>query len=160
MNDDPEVMALLPNRLSSDQSDEMVRRMEGHFERYGFGPWAVEVVDGPAFVGYVGLFNVSFQAHFTPAVEIGWRLASQQWGHGYASEAAAAALRHGFECVGLDEIVSFTTPQNVLSRAVMERIGMARDKTGDFDHPSLPEGHPLRRHVLYRIRATDFERRT
>lgn len=153
MNSDPKVMEFLPALLSREQSDDLADRFETHFKREGFGPWVVEVAGGPEFIGFVGLFTVSFEAHFTPAVEIGWRLASDQWGHGYATEAASAALGYGFDSLGLDEIVAFTVPANLRSQAVMERIGMARDEAGDFDHPSLPEGSPLRRHVLYRKRS-------
>lgn len=148
-------MEYLPARLSREQSDALVDRIEAHFDRNGFGPWAVEVVGGPPFIGYVGLFAVSFEAHFAPGVEIGWRLAADQWGHGYATEAASAALEYGFGCLGLDEIVSFTVPANVRSRAVMERIGMVRDQAGDFDHPSLSADSPLKRHMLYRKRRTN-----
>lgn len=153
INSDPRVMEFLPGLLSREQSDEFADRIEAHFERNGYGLWAVEVIGGPAFIGYVGLLAVSFEAHFTPSVEIGWRLAADQWGHGYATEAASAVLDFAFECLGLDEIVSFTVPANLRSRAVMERIGMERDPEGDFDHPSLPPESPLRRHVLYRKRA-------
>jgi RimJ/RimL family protein N-acetyltransferase len=111
----------------------------------------VEVTDGPPFVGFVGLNRVSFEAHFTPAVEVGWRLAQPFWGNGYATEAAAAAVRFGFEQVDLDEIVSFTTTTNEPSIRVMRRLGMRHDAAGDFDHPRVPEGSPLRRHVLYRL---------
>lgn len=153
INADPKVMEYLPARLSREQSDALADRVEAHFDEHGFGPWAVEVVGGPAFIGYVGLYVVSFEAHFAPNVEVGWRLAAEQWGRGYATEGAFAALEYGFGCLGRDEIVSFTVPANARSRAVMERIGMVWDRNGDFDHPSLPEGSPLRRHVLYRKRS-------
>jgi ribosomal-protein-alanine N-acetyltransferase len=107
------------------------------------------------FVGFVGLSVPRFEAHFTPCVEIGWRLAREHWGRGYAGEGARAALAFGFDALGLDEIVSFTVPRNLRSRRVMERIGMACDPAGDFDHPALPEGHALRRHVLYRMARGD-----
>ena len=103
------------------------------------------------FVGFVGLSVPTFEAHFTPCVEVGWRLARAHWGRGYATEAAGAALTFGFSDVGLDEVVSFTVPHNRPSRRVMQRLGMRRDPAEDFEHPSLPEGHPLRRHVLYRL---------
>jgi ribosomal-protein-alanine N-acetyltransferase len=103
------------------------------------------------FVGFTGLAVTEFEAHFTPAVEVGWRLARSAWGNGYATEAARAALSFGFEEAGLNEVVSFTAPANRRSRAVMERIGMSRDPRDDFDHPGLPGGHPLRPHVLYRV---------
>lgn len=159
LNDDPEVMEYLPKRLSREESDALAARIRDRFHEHGYGLWAVEVSDGAPFIGFVGLHHVPFEAPFTPAVEVGWRLARGHWGKGYATEAARASLRFGFEHLGLDEIVSFTVPQNVRSRAVMERIGMTRRAEDDFDHPVLPEGHPLRRHVLYRIRRDQAEGR-
>jgi len=103
-----------------------------------------------SFIGVVGLETVSYQAHFTPAVEVAWRLARAYWGKGYATEAAQAALDYGFEQLGLDEIVALTVPANWRSRRVMERLGMTRVPKDDFDHPKLPDG-PLKRHVLYRL---------
>ena len=152
LNADPRVMELFPAALSRAESDAFVDRNEAAFEARGFGLWAVEVVDGGRFAGFVGLWVPSFEAHFTPAVEIGWRLAHEHWGHGYATEAARAAIAYGFDEVGLDEIVSFTTPANERSWRVMERLGMTHDPADDFDHPQVPVGHPLRRHVLYRLR--------
>jgi RimJ/RimL family protein N-acetyltransferase len=151
MNADPAVMALLPATLSREQSDALAARIRAQFAQRGFGLWALELPGVADFAGFVGLSVPAFEAHFTPAVEIGWRLARRHQGFGYASEAARAVLAHGFERVGLDEIVSFTVPANTASRRVMEKIGMLRDPAGDFDHPSLPEGSPLRRHVLYRL---------
>ena len=119
--------------------------------REGWGLWAVEVAGGAPFVGMVGLHRVRPELPCAPAVEVGWRLHPDHWGHGYATEAAAASLRFGFDEAGLDEIVAFTTTLNTRSQAVMERIGMVHDPGGDFDHPRLPEGSPLRRHVLYRV---------
>ena len=104
------------------------------------------------FIGFVGLAVPRFEAHFTPCVEIGWRVAADQWNRGYATEAACAVLKYGFEIIGLSEIVSFTVPINLPSRRVMEKIGMTHNSADDFDHPLIPEGHPLRRHVLYRKR--------
>jgi len=130
----------------------MVDRIETRFEEHGFGLWAVELADGKPFIGFVGLAVPAFEAHFTPAVEVGWRLAAEHWSRGYATEAARAALDYGFTTAGLDEIVSFTVPANSRSRAVMERLGMTHDPADDFDHPRIEPGHPLRRHVLYRKR--------
>jgi RimJ/RimL family protein N-acetyltransferase len=155
LNADPRVMQHFPAVLSREESDALVQRAEEHFERDGFGPWAVEIPEIAPFIGFVGLSVPRFQAHFTPCVEIGWRLAAEFWNRGYATEAARAALSFGFERLGLAEIVSFTVPANLPSRRVMEKIGMTRDYAGDFDHPSIPEGHPIRRHVLYRILGTD-----
>jgi ribosomal-protein-alanine N-acetyltransferase len=152
LNADPAVMEHFPALLSREESDDMVDRIEAGFAADGFGLWAVEVAGGPPFIGFVGLAVPRFEAHFTPAVEVGWRLAREHWGRGYATEAARAALDYGFGTVGLEEVVSLTVPANTRSIAVMERLGMTRDPADDFDHPRLPEGHRLRRHVLYRKR--------
>jgi ribosomal-protein-alanine N-acetyltransferase len=151
LNADPRVMEHFPSVLTREESDGRVERIEAHFAEHGFGLWAVEVPGVTSFAGFVGLSTPYFEAHFTPCVEIGWRLAATYWGHGYATEAARAALAFGFEELELDEIFSFTVPENVRSRRVMEKIGMRHDPAGDFDHPLLPEGHRIRRHVLYRI---------
>jgi RimJ/RimL family protein N-acetyltransferase len=159
LNTDPAVMEHFAKPLDRSESDAFVARIRAHFAREGFGFWAVEVPGVAPLVGLVGLARPAFEAHFTPCVEVGWRLAREHWGKGYATEAARASIRFGFEQLGPDEIVSFTVPGNVRSRAVMERIGMTRSADDDFDHPALPEGHRLRRHVLYRIRrgALGFE---
>lgn len=151
MNADPRVTEYLPTPLSRQQSDAFVERIAAHFDQHGFGHWAVEIPNVTPFAGFVGLSTPRFEAHFMPRVEIGWRLGIEYWGQGYATEGARAVLAFGFETVGLEEIVSFTVPANERSRRVMEKIGMTYDPADDFDHPSLPEGHPLRRHVLYRI---------
>lgn len=153
LNADPEVMAYFPELLTREQSDRVVERIEADFERDGYGLWALETKAGGEFIGFTGLATVSYETPFTPAVEVGWRLARAAWGHGYASEAARAALAFGFEEAGLEEIVSFAAVGNLRSRAVMERIGMERDPDGDFEHPRLPVGHSLAPHVLYRIAA-------
>jgi RimJ/RimL family protein N-acetyltransferase len=151
MNADPEVMRHFVAPLTREQSDSFAERIERQFEERGFGPWAVEIPGEAPFIGYVGLLHHTFPAHFTPAAEIGWRLDRASWGHGYATEAARAALRDGFERVGLTEIVSMTVPANVRSIAVMKRLGMTHDPGDDFEHPNVPDGHPLKHHVLYRI---------
>jgi len=138
-------------------SDAWVARINDAWATNGYGLWAVHVVGGPAFVGFVGLADAQFEAHFTPAVEVGWRLARQSWGHGFATEGARAALQFGFREAKLPEILTFTAATNIRSRAVMERLGMRRDPAEDFEHPSVPEGHPVRPHVLYRL--TDEARR-
>ncbi|WP_245647323.1 GNAT family N-acetyltransferase [Microtetraspora niveoalba] len=153
LNADPEVMEHFPSTLTRERSDALADRIAAEFDVCGFGLWAVEL--SGEFVGFTGLSVPRFTAHFTPCVEIGWRLARSAWGHGYASEAARAALEYGFGVAGLKEIVSFTAVVNTRSRRVMERIGMTRDLDGDFDHPALAEDSPLRRHVLYRIGAGD-----
>ena len=151
LNADARATKYLLDRLTREQSDALVTRIEQHFEREGFGFWAVEVPGVAPFVGAVGLLVPGFAAPFTPCVEIGWRLHPAFWGRGYASEAARAALAFGFETIGLDEIVSLTVPANTRSRAVMQRLGMSCTPADDFDHPLVPPGHPLRRHVLYRL---------
>ena len=156
LNADPAVMKYFPKPLDRAESDATVGRIDAHFGRHGFGFWAVEIKDGGPFIGMVGLVVPLWTASFTPCVEIGWRLAAAHWGRGYASEAAAAALDHGFGALGLDEIVSCTLPANRRSRAVMERLGMRRSVADDFDHPSVPAGHPMVRHVLYRIDAATW----
>ena len=150
LNADARVMEFYPAPFTRTQSDAIVteRILPGFAER-GFGLWAVEVPGVVPFIGFVGLQAPAFEAHFTPCVEIGWRLAFPFWGNGYATEAARVAVAFGFTTADLDEIVSFTVPANRRSVAVMERLGMRYD--GEFEHPRLPAGHPLRRHVLYRL---------
>jgi ribosomal-protein-alanine N-acetyltransferase len=151
MNADPRVMEHFPALLSREESDAVAARIEAHFERHGFGLWAVEIVGVAPFAGFIGLSIPRFEAHFTPCVEVGWRLAAEHWGRGYATEGARAALAFGFDSLLLDEVVSFTALGNLPSRRVMEKSGMTHDTGGDFDHPSLPPGHKLSRHALYRI---------
>lgn len=158
INADLDVMRHFPSTLTAEQSDEMVDRMAASWRDSGFGLWAVERRDTMEFIGFVGLNAPSWQASFTPCVEVGWRLAKQHWGHGFAPEAALAAMVWGFDNVDLPggEIVSFTTQANLNSRRVMEKIGMTRDVDGDFDHPLLPDWVE-RRHVLYRINRRQLD---
>ncbi len=158
LNADPEVMRYFPATLTPEASDEAAERHHGAIEERGWGLWAVEVIGGPEFIGSVGLNRPSFSAPFTPAVEVGWRLASSAWGHGYATEAAAAAISYGFNRLELDQIVSFTIVPNTPSRRVMEKLGMTHDPADDFDHPGFPDWD-LRRHVLYRLNAADWHPR-
>ncbi len=151
LNADPRVVEFLPKALSREESDAVADRIEAHFQRHGFGLWAVEIPGITPFAGFIGLSIPGFEAPFTPCVEIGWRLDAAYWNRGYATEGARAALAFGFEALHVEEIVSFTVPGNVRSRRVMEKIGMTHLPKEDFDHPVLPEGHPLRRHVLYRL---------
>ncbi len=153
LNADREVMARFPSTLDRAASDALAETADAHFDEHGFGLWAVEVAGTGQFVGFTGLSVPRFTAHFSPAVEVGWRLARAAWGHGYATEAATATLDDAFGRVGLAEVVSFTSLGNERSRAVMRRLGMTRDPADDFDHPSLPACHWLRRHVLYRLGA-------
>jgi len=159
LNADPRVMEFFPSTLSRAESDAFVASIRALFDEKGFGLWAVEVPGAIALAGFVGLAVPHFEAHFTPCVEVGWRLATEAWGRGYATEAAVAALDFGFEQAELGEIVSFTVVANRPSRAVMERLGMQHDPHEDFDHPRLPPGHRLQRHVLYRIQAEEWRRR-
>ena len=158
MNADPRVMEHFPATLTRAESDARVARLREAFDRHGFGMWAVEAPGVAGFIGSVGILHVSFDAHFTPAVEIGWRLFPEHWGRGYATEAAAAALTFGFDAQALPEIVAFTVPANLPSRRVMERLGMTRSPADDFDHPLLPPDSPLRRHVTYVMRKDDWAR--
>jgi RimJ/RimL family protein N-acetyltransferase len=152
MNADPDVMAYFASPLTRHQSDTIADRIEAQFARMGWGLWAVEIPGVTPFAGFIGLATPRFDAHFTPCTEVGWRLARECWGAGYATEGAAAALEFGFGTLGLAEIVSFTAVENRRSIRVMERLGMTRDSADDFDHPGLPPGHRLRPHVLYRTR--------
>jgi RimJ/RimL family protein N-acetyltransferase len=136
----------------------MVEKIQKHFKQYGFGLFACILKSTGQLIGYVGLNAPDFEAHFTPCVEIGWRLSSEVWGKGYATEAALAVLEVGFKEYDLREIVSFTVPSNYRSIRVMEKIGMKRDMEGDFYHPKVPYEHPLRLHVLYRITKEEYER--
>ena len=152
INSDPKVMEFFPAPLTGPQSDALVAKIEHHFQKHGFGVYAAELKSDGGFIGFIGLNVPSFNAHFTPCVEIGWRLSSDFWNQGFATEGAQAVIdsaRHGLH---LKEVVSFTVPGNVRSRRVMEKLGMTHDQNDDFDHPELPPGHPLRRHVLYRLR--------
>jgi len=151
LNSDPRVMQFFPAVLSRTESDRLVDRIEAHFEKHDFGLFAAELRQKRAFIGFIGLSVPEFEAPFTPCVEIGWRIATAYWNQGLATEGAKAVLAYGFDSLQLSEIVSFTTVANAPSRRVMEKIGMTRAPEDDFDHPKLPEGHPLRPHVLYRI---------
>jgi RimJ/RimL family protein N-acetyltransferase len=153
---DPEVMRYFQAPLTRAESDAMIDRIEVGMERAGFGLWALQVRESGEFIGFTGLSVPTFTAPFLPGVEIGWRLARAAWGHGYATEAARAALDFGFNEIGLTQVISFTTVTNAASRAVMTRLGMTRDPAEDFDHPRLPESHPLRPHVLYRLTSEAF----
>ncbi len=158
LNSDPRVMEFMLRCLSRAESDLLVDSIEDHFLEHGFGLYAAELRKEPLFIGFVGLAIPRFKAHFTPCVEIGWRLSTDYWGRGLATEGAKAVVRHAFEVLGLEALVSFTAPANSRSRRVMEKIGMTHNPADDFDHPNLPEGHRLRRHVLYRLRRSDFGR--
>jgi RimJ/RimL family protein N-acetyltransferase len=157
LNADPAVMEHFPAPQTREMSDALIDRNIPAIDERGWGLWALEVRETGEFIGFTGLSVPSFEAHFMPAVEIGWRLAKGAWGNGYATEAARASLAHGFGPAGLDEIVSFTATTNLPSQRVMQRIGMTHDEAGDFDHVRLPAGHRLQRHVLYRIDRAQWE---
>lgn len=151
LNADPEVMEHFPAPLSREESDATARRIRAALAEHGFGWWAAEAPGVAPFIGVIALALPNFEAHFTPCVEVGWRLAKEFWGRGYATEGARECLRFGFQELDLAEIVSLTAIPNTRSQAVMRRLGMTRDPADDFDHPKLPQGHPLQRHVLFRL---------
>jgi RimJ/RimL family protein N-acetyltransferase len=161
LNADPVVMEFFPAPLTETESDHLVDRIELLFESQGYGLWAVEVLGGAPFAGFVGLnpADLTEVGIADNAVEVGWRLDQALWGKGYASEAASASLQYAFEHVRLPEVLSFTSTINVRSQHVMERIGMQRDPEADFDHPRIPTDSPLRRHLLYRISAREWRDR-
>jgi RimJ/RimL family protein N-acetyltransferase len=158
MNADPEVMKFFPALLSPEQTNAGIDKWLSQFAEQGWSNWAVELRATGEFIGFIGLSVPRRQLPFSPCVEIGWRLKQAAWGNGYATEGAKECLRVGFEQLRLDEIVSFTTLANLPSVAVMGRIGM-RNADADFEHPAVPEGHPLRPHCLYKITRGEWLRR-
>jgi RimJ/RimL family protein N-acetyltransferase len=171
MNADQRVMEFFPSTLAPAESDALADRIEAHFRTHGFGGFAAELRATGAFIGFIGLAVPNFDATFmlppsAPAdtnpqlvVEIGWRLAYSAWGQGLATEGARAVTRYAFEILNLPSLVSFTVPANIRSRRVMEKIGMVQDSAANFLHPNLPEGHPLRPHVLYRLHSSSYDER-
>jgi 3-dehydroquinate dehydratase/shikimate dehydrogenase len=151
MNRDPRVTEFFPRSYTREHSQSMASAIRRDLDLLGYGWWVVQVRDGPSFAGVICLQEVPFQAHFTPAHEIGWRFTFETWGNGYATEGAKAALDFGFRELHWDRIVAITSKMNLRSQRVMERLGMRRNPSDDFDHPRIEEGHRLRRHVLYRI---------
>lgn len=156
LNADPRVMEYFPSVKSFEESVKEYEMILAHFKKYGYGWWAVSEIDKVNFIGFIGLRYIDFPSSFTPAVEIGWRLAYNYWKKGYATEGARAALEYGFKTLKLSEIISFTSTSNIRSQAVMKRIGMHHYPKDDFDNPKLPEGHPLRRHALYRLNINNW----
>jgi len=161
MNADPRVMEYFPSPLSRQESDALIERIKAHWHTHGFGLYAADLKVGARdgrssderqFIGFIGLARLSFEIDFTPCIEIGWRLDASAWGRGLATEGARAVADYALGPLGLDEIVAITAVENARSRHVMEKIGMTRNPRDDFNHPGIPEGHPLRRHVLYRLR--------
>jgi RimJ/RimL family protein N-acetyltransferase len=157
LNADPVVMEHFPAPLSREESDDFVERIEAGFRERGYGLWAAEVPGVAPFIGFVGLNWATFDAPFTPALEVGWRLDRPYWGQGYATEGARAALTFAFDELAVEEVVSFTTVRNDRSRRVMERLGLRHDPQDDFEHPNMPERDPIRPHVLYRIDRSAWE---
>jgi RimJ/RimL family protein N-acetyltransferase len=155
INQDPKVIEFLRGPLTVEQVNDFISATNLHQDKLSYALWATEIKNTGELIGYIGLnytdFFGEYGAHFTPAVEVGWRLGSQYWGKGYATEGAKASLDYGFNKIGLKEIVSFTVPANKRSIRVMEKIGLKRDFSGDFAHPKLPADHPLLQHILYRL---------
>ena len=149
LNADGSVMEFFPEVLSPEKTQAQIERITAHFEKYGFGFFALERRDNGQFIGFTGLAHVNFESHFTPCVEIGWRLNKPNWGLGFATEAAKACLEYGFSQLGLIEIYSFTSVHNTRSEQVMKKIGMLKER--EFDHPLLVKGSFLERHVLYKL---------
>jgi RimJ/RimL family protein N-acetyltransferase len=152
MNANPRVMDFFPDVLTREESDQVIDRIESDFESYGFGLFAAELKETGAFIGFIGLHTATFQAHFTPCVEIGWRIDEPYWHKGLATEGSRAVVDYAFKRLRLDALVSFTAPENVTTRRLMEKLGMTHNPADDFDHPRLPAGHRLRRQVLYRLK--------
>lgn len=150
INSDPKVMEYFPATMTEEESNNLASKINNHFEEYGYGLWAVEEKSSKKFIGFTGLSNTTFDAHFTPSIEIGWRLELNSWSKGYATEAARKVLDYALNKLNLAEIVSFTANKNTPSRRVMEKIGLNHNPKDDFNHPNLPVGHHLSSHVLYR----------
>jgi RimJ/RimL family protein N-acetyltransferase len=159
LNADQRVMEFMLGTMTKEETRQSIENIEKHFDAHGFGRWAVQIVDSEKFIGFVGISIPTYTLPFSPCVEVAWRICPDEWGKGYAPEAANEAMRDGFERVGLQEIVSFTTLINLKSRRVMEKLGMQYCPAEDFDHPMVPEGHRLRRHVLYRMSKADWSLR-
>ncbi len=157
INADPKVMEFFPAVRTYEETLANYTAFVDHFSKRGWGLWAVELPNVSNFIGFIGLNSVEFDAKFTPCVEIGWRLSPDHWGKGYATEGALAALKAGFEEHNLDEIVAFTAADNIRSQAVMKKIGMQYSPEDDFDHPKVPDGHPIKKHVLYRLHKDDWK---
>ena len=154
IDQDPKVCEFLPGLGTLEATREGISRIKNHYAEQGFSKYAVELKSTHEMIGFVGLSVPSFEAHFTPCVEIGWRLASPHWNQGYATEAAKAVLDYAFMTLGLDEVVAFTVPANLASRRVMDKIGLHYCPDDHFEHPKLAKNHPLCQHFLYRLSQT------
>jgi len=159
INEDSEVMAHYPKILNNEESNSLANKLEDLIAKRGWGFWAVELKSNKQFIGFVGLHNPEVVLPFTPCTEIGWRLSKKYWGKGYATEAANAALKYAFETLQIEEVVSFTSPQNIKSISVMERLNMV-DTQQNFEHPTIPFGHKLREQVLYKITKAQWTENT
>jgi len=155
LNADPLVMKFYPNTLSTQKSNAIAEKLKALISDRGWGFWAVETLDDNIFIGFVGLHEPVYELPVNPCIEIGWRLAREHWGNGYATEAASASIKFGFEKLDLSEIYSFTSVANIKSRKVMERLKMT-DQKMNFKHPMIPEGSPLREHVLYKLNRDNW----
>lgn len=151
INADPEVMQFYSHLLQRKESDALAEKIQREFAERGYGYWAVEVPGVADFIGYIGLKYWDLDMAFAPCIDMGWRLDSTHWGKGYATEGARAVIQHGFETLGFSEIVAMATTENTRSIRLMERLGMTTDQVENFEHPNLPQGHPLSWHVLYRL---------
>ncbi len=158
INQDPKVIEFLRGPLTMEQVNDFIPAVNIHQDKRGYTLWAACLKETSELMGFIGLNYTDWESHFTPAVEVGWRLGSQYWGNGYATEGAKASLEYGFKKCGLKKIVSFTVPANVRSLRVMEKIGLKRDVNGDFAHPKLAVDHPLSQHILYRLWANEYLR--
>ena len=156
MNADSRIMEWFPSTLSKEESDSLAERIQKELREKEYGLWTIEVVGAAPFIGFVGLHYQDFPAAFTPCIEIGWRLAYEHWGQGYAFEAASKVIEYAFETLKFSELVSFTTVENQRSRKLMEKLSMTRRLEDDFEHPKLAKGHPLRPHVLYRLKNQEI----
>lgn len=157
IDQDPKVCEFFPSIGTRESTEKIIKKSITDFHEHSFSIYAVTLKSTGEMIGWCGLNIPTFEAHFMPAVEIAWRLASQHWNHGYATESAKAVLQYAFEKLKLNEVVSFTVPDNIRSRRVMEKIGLHHNFTDDFDHPKLEKLHPLCRHVLYRISKQEYE---
>jgi ribosomal-protein-alanine N-acetyltransferase len=155
MNANKEVMRYFPKTLDFKETDNFLNRVQEHFKENGYGLWAVELKDTNEFIGFIGFLNATFEAEFTPCVEIGWRLDNKYWNNGYATEGAKTCLEYGFNKLNLNAIYSFTAEPNKPSENVMKKIGMK--KIGEFKHPRVEEGSPLKPHILYKIDKEEYE---
>lgn len=156
INQNPKIIEFIRGPITMEQVNDFISAVNRQSDKHGYTLWAVELKETGELMGFIGLNYIDWESHFTPAVEVGWRLGSQFWGKGYATEGAKASLDYGFKQCGLKEIVSFTVPANIRSIRVMEKIGLKRDVNGDFAHPKLAADHLLSQHILYRLTIDEY----